>query len=73
MATTIKEILDSLEPAERDAINYAFGCGVTYFVILPGDRFIGVNVETVAHLYPDVALSRGVWSVGRIGKQVISG
>lgn len=73
MATTIKAILDSLAPAERDAINYAFSCEVTYYVALPDDKYIGVNVGTVAHLFPDPELSRGAWSVGRIGKQVSGG
>lgn len=61
---TIKEILDGLRPIERSALYYAFERGLTYHVILPDNKFIGVNTEKVGFLIPDPTISRGCWSVG---------
>lgn len=69
MATTLKELLDSLSEADRGALNYAFEHGLTYHVMLgDGERYIGVNVTHVLFLYPDPDISKGVWSVGRVAR-----
>lgn len=71
MATTLKELLDSLSEPDRGALNYAFEHGLTYHVLISdGERFVGVNVTHVPYLYPDPEISRGAWSVGRVARSV---
>jgi len=66
MATTLKELLDSLPESERGALEYSFENGLTYYVMLDNERYIGVNTRNVAHLIPDMEKSVGVWSVGKV-------
>lgn len=68
MASTIKPILDTLKQQDQDAINYAFEHGLAFFVELPEKKFIGVNVVDIPFLYPDTTV--GVWSIGRIAREV---
>ena len=60
--TTIKEMLDALPISERKLLDYAFENGIGQYVMLPDNRFVGVNVGHLKHLKSD--LSSGCWSAG---------
>lgn len=62
--SNLKEILDSLRPIDRSALYYAFERELTFYVQLPGNRFIGVNTDSIPTLIPDSDISRGAWRVG---------
>lgn len=64
---TLREILDSLPPEERAALNYAFEHNLTYYVKMDG-TYIGVNVTHVPYLIPDPGMPKGVWSVGKVAQ-----
>ena len=63
-AMTIKETLGALSDKERRLLMYAFEHSLGQHVTLPGNRFIGVNVEHIKSLeVEDVA---GAWAIGRV-------
>ena len=64
---TIKETLDSLRDHERQQLFYGFEHSFAQYVILPGGRFIGVNIGNVKHL--EIEQSAGVWALGKIRGQ----
>lgn len=63
--TTLKDILNSLPLEDRRRLDYAFEYGLSQHVILPDQRYIGVNINPKAsHLEPETIL--GKWSIGKI-------
>lgn len=65
MATTLKEHLDSLPEDDRRALYYAFENGLTHFVKVGEDGFIGVNTDKIPYLTPDPQFTRGDWRIGK--------
>jgi len=62
---SIGEILESLTPAERDRLKYAFEHNLEQFVAIDGGtRFVGVNCSKVPILKVERAV--GLWSTGTI-------
>lgn len=59
---TIKEILDSLPAENKRLLMYAFEHGLSQYVELPDNRYIGVNSNGVKHLFIEQAA--GAWSTG---------
>ncbi len=64
MATTIKEILDSLSPQDRGTLQYAFEQNKTHYIRLPGNKFVGVNIRDTRFLTP--TMNSGLWSAGEV-------
>lgn len=65
MATTIKELLDSLSPEDRRLLSYAFEHDLSQFVVLPDGQYVGVNLDPTKQTdlnEPD--MRAGVWSAG---------
>jgi hypothetical protein len=60
----IKEILNNLSNEERTQLMYAFENDFAQYILLPDNRFIGVNVNINSQL--TVTENRGSWSYGRI-------
>lgn len=66
MASTIKQILDSLKPEEKARLMLAFEHGVSQYVKMSDGRYIGVYLQPLAHLTPDPKMCAGAWSVGAV-------
>lgn len=65
--TTLRQILDSLPPRDRDLLFYAMSHDMCQWVELEGGKYIGVNTTGVLHLHSEE--SRGVWSFGTVRKE----
>ncbi len=63
---SLREILNSLSPDQRNLLDYAFEHDIGQHVEYEKDKFIGVNVENIDYL--KVVDSRGSWSIGVIKK-----
>lgn len=66
---SLKGTLDRLEAGHKNRLLHAFNQGLAQYVELPGKageprRYIGVNVQAIPNLKPDVVV--GVWSEGTI-------
>lgn len=61
---SLKNILDSLKPEERRQLMYAFEHGIAQHIVLPGNKFIGVNVEHIKNLV--VTEKAGDWASGDV-------
>ena len=64
----IKEILDNLGSEERRKLIYAFDNGFGQYVELPDNKFVGVNIKSIANL--KITEQVGCWSCGRINKNL---
>jgi hypothetical protein len=63
---TIKAIYDKLTPEERRLLNYALETQVGQFVRLSDSRYIGVHVNHIKNLRPEILV--GAWAYGRINE-----
>jgi len=61
---TMKEIIDALSPQEKQQLMYAFENGFSQHVRTPGNRFVGVSVDTIQHL--SIEKRAGVWAYGTV-------
>ena len=61
---TLKSILNSLKPEQYKQLMYAFENGFEQYITLPNNKFIGVNVKNIKHLW--ILKSAGDWSYGDI-------
>ncbi len=61
---TIKETLNSLSEKEHRLLMYAFEHDLGQHITLPGNRFIGVNVEHIRRL--EINETAGVWAIGKV-------
>jgi hypothetical protein len=59
---TMRDILDRLSDDDKQLLNYAFEHGLAQFVRLPDNRFIGVNIDHLTYLEPQITV--GVWRTG---------
>ena len=57
----IREILQSLDKGDLDALKIAFEQGDSYYIIIDG-HFVGVNTVNM-----NVTHTEGVWQYGEIG------
>lgn len=70
MATTVREVLDSISESDRRFLQIAFEHELSQFVKLKDSNgvysgeYIGVNCHQIKNLTPEMAA--GVWSVGKI-------
>lgn len=70
MATTVKEILDTLTEDDRAFLNLAFEHELSQYIVLKDGtgkftrRYIGVNCDRIMNLSAEMVA--GVWSVGTI-------
>lgn len=62
MPTTLKELLDNLDPVDKAVLDYAFELGVCQVILLKGKKYIGVNCSTLKTCLPE--MEAGVWSYG---------
>lgn len=60
----ISEIINNLQPKERQLLMYAFENEFSQYITLPGNRYIGVNTHSVKHLTIDE--SAGKWTYGKV-------
>lgn len=58
----MKSILNGLPQSDKDALYHAFEEGLPHIIILPNDKFIGVNVLVTDKMV--ITESKGVWSLG---------
>jgi hypothetical protein len=70
MATSVREVLDSISEDDRRFLQIAFEHELSQFVKLKDSRglytneYIGVNCHQIKNLSPEMVA--GVWSVGKI-------
>ena len=60
----IKDVIDKLQPEQKGQLMHAFENEFSQYIVLPGNKFIGVNVRSVRHL--DITESAGVWFYGNV-------
>ena len=60
----LKDVLDQLPKEQHRLLMYAFEHGLSQFVTLSGNKYIGVNTDKIKHLTPTEKV--GVWTVGEI-------
>lgn len=62
--TVIGSIYAKLKPKDQRLLDYALEHSLSQFVKLDGGKYVGVHVETIRNLRPEVVT--GVWSYGDI-------
>lgn len=62
MPTTLKELLDNLDPVDKAVLDYAFELGVSQVIKLPEGFYIGVNCRQTKNCEP--LMEAGEWSYG---------
>lgn len=60
----IRDTLNKLTGEQQRQLMYAFENEFSQFIKLPGDKFIGVNVNQVSHLR--ITESAGKWAYGDV-------
>ncbi len=61
---TVKDLLKELSEEEHSLLMYAFEQGIGQYIRLPGNRFIGVNVNHIKSL--EIVEEINTWSVGYV-------
>lgn len=69
---TLKSVLDSLSEEKRRLLMYAFEYDIEQWIVLPGGKFIGVNIVRVPFLIPDPKMTAGRWCYGDVRGQTES-
>lgn len=64
LSMTVKDILDNLDPKAKQLLMYAFEHEFSQYITLPGNTFIGVNVDPIKHL--EIQSKAGAWSIGKV-------
>lgn len=60
----LSEILKQLELLQKDQLRLAHSHGVPQYILLPGNRFIGVHLNGVRHLIIDFEYND--WYIGTV-------
>jgi hypothetical protein len=61
---TMRDRLGDLPLEQQRQLQYAFEQKFSQFVRVDGDKFVGVNVQSIRHL--EITESAGTWSYGQI-------
>lgn len=64
----IRELYDNLTPEERKELMCAFEEGSSHYIVLPMDKFLGVNVQPSKHLH--ILEVAGMWVYGELIKEI---
>jgi hypothetical protein len=64
----LRQILDTLSDKHIQELRYAFENGLSAHVILPDNKFVGVNVEHNGTLV--IIEQKGVWAYGELKETV---
>ena len=59
---TIKEILNTIKPSEKDALMVAFENQIPYFIEFKPGAWVGVNTDAIPNLI--VQQTAGLWRSG---------
>lgn len=67
MATSIREILDSLPEDDRRLLDFCFNSDIANYIVLDNGYYVGVYCDRIPTLgLPE--LQSGVWCVGKLAK-----